>query len=624
MKNNIFSSRGICLILIILLGLTAFLYYPALYSHFVFDDFYNLAGLSEINKNGYFYYVFGGFAGPSGRPVSLLSFALQYQNWPANPFSFKLVNLIIHLLNGILIWAISRFLIRHVEKEKKYQEIFALITAGIWLIHPIQITTVLYVVQRMTQLSCLFTLMGIYGYLYYREKLQYTDSLTSYCFLSILIGTSTFLAVMSKENGILLLLFILVIESTFLSNSIKTEKMKLWSLTFLVAPLLLLIMYFVFNIDSTLSGYQFRPFSVAQRLMTEPSVLLIYIKNLIFPLYGAFTLYHDDFPISTSLFSPPYTIVSILVVIGALFFALKFREVKPVISFSILWFLCGHILESSYLNLELYFEHRNYLPSFGVIFGVSYLIIKFVKTSSSNLISVSCVLVYCFLIITSSYIDLKMWSKPGLQALEWARLHPESERSLTNLADTYLNTGGYDEALSVYTQIGSFSPDSLYPAIQKLHIKSCFKRTDNLNQEWEETIEEAKYAKSYGLRILGSIDQYMAYIIKNECHENDLRYMEELLNNMLENQGFIFIRGQLFEIAATIQLRLYQYERSLYYISEALNRSTKPSNYLYKIKLLRTMGRNDEADALIEKFKESVSKNPRTYLAYYKMLNNIN
>ena len=89
--------------LLALLTVTGLVYWPALQGIFVLDDFENLKDLSEISTRGPAFYIFGGTAGPGGRPLSLLSFALQYHSWPADPFAFKLVNLVFHLINGALV-----------------------------------------------------------------------------------------------------------------------------------------------------------------------------------------------------------------------------------------------------------------------------------------------------------------------------------------------------------------------------------------------------------------------------------------------------------------------------------------------------------------------------------------
>ena len=157
------------LFLFLLLLLTVCLYAIGLDSDFLLDDTANLSGLAEVEQYGFFYYIFSGTAGPSGRPLSLLTFALQYPAWPDNPAAFKAVNLALHCANGILVWLISLRLIRPLEQDRVRRRLFVFFTTAIWLLHPLQLTTVLYVVQRMTLLSALFTLAGLWAYLHYRD-----------------------------------------------------------------------------------------------------------------------------------------------------------------------------------------------------------------------------------------------------------------------------------------------------------------------------------------------------------------------------------------------------------------------------------------------------------------------
>ena len=70
-----------------------------------FDDYINLKGLSEVSSRpGLIDFVFGGHAGPGGRFISLASFVANYQDWPSNPWGFARLTLILHALNGALLF----------------------------------------------------------------------------------------------------------------------------------------------------------------------------------------------------------------------------------------------------------------------------------------------------------------------------------------------------------------------------------------------------------------------------------------------------------------------------------------------------------------------------------------
>src|SRR5690606_29063829 len=111
-------------------------------------------------------------SGQLGRPISLLTFALQANSWPGNPAAFKLINLSLHLINGLLIVLISRFLARTLPLTETLKTWLPLVVGGIWLIQPMHVSTVLYAVQRMTLLMACFSLLALSGYLYGREVAQ--------------------------------------------------------------------------------------------------------------------------------------------------------------------------------------------------------------------------------------------------------------------------------------------------------------------------------------------------------------------------------------------------------------------------------------------------------------------
>ena len=340
--------------LLALLCTTILVYGPGLDSRFVLDDFYNLKDLDDVYTSGYLEFIFkSGFAGPTGRPLSLLTFALQYESWPANPFAFKLINLVLHLINGVIIFFICRLLSGLIFSSNTQRQLFCLATTGFWLLHPIQLTTTLYVIQRMTQISALFSLLGLLGYLHFRLRVNTVDNIKQYLILSVIVWFATCLALLSKENGVLLPLLILVTECTLLINHPRPPSWNKWLAVVLVLPMVILCITLLAGINETLSGYAIRDFSLIERLLTQPRVLLEYFKNLIIPVPSAFGLYHDDFVISRGPLDPPSTIISILILLTVIIPSICFRKRLPVVSFSVLWFFAGHILESSFLNLEL-------------------------------------------------------------------------------------------------------------------------------------------------------------------------------------------------------------------------------------------------------------------------------
>ena len=216
MKTN-FINQAEKYLLFLLTVVVAFFLYPGLESGFFLDDFYNLSGLNRIEEYGFADYILHGTLGLSGRPLAYATFALQHNSWPGDPYAFKQVNLLIHLANTLLLYFLCKQLLSLTKLPKREILYISLITTFLWSIHPLQLTTVYYVVQRMTLLSSFAMLIGLNGYVYQRNKFK--QSLDSRYLLKAAFYIYVFLviSILFKENGILLSLYALVIEHLFYS-----------------------------------------------------------------------------------------------------------------------------------------------------------------------------------------------------------------------------------------------------------------------------------------------------------------------------------------------------------------------------------------------------------------------
>ena len=132
------------------------------------------------------------------------------------------------------------------------------------------------------------------------------------------------------------------------------------------------------------AGYQLRPFSLTERLLTEGRVLWFYLDLIVAPDLKAFGLYHDDFVVSTGLLSPWTTLPALLGLAGLVLLAWLARTRAPVVAFGILWFLIGHALESTVLPLELVHEHRNYLPVLGILLAAGWALMLALERQGSH------------------------------------------------------------------------------------------------------------------------------------------------------------------------------------------------------------------------------------------------
>ena len=184
--------------------------------------------------------------------------------------------------------------------------------------------------------------------------------------------------------------------------------------------------------DAIVQGYVFRDFTLWERLLTQSRVLFFYLGLLLFPHIRAFGLYHDDFVLSTGWLDPWTTLVSVLawaVLAGLALWGVRRRALW---SFAVLWYLVGHALESSLLSLELVFEHRNYLPSFGILFAAAYYLVRgldWLAAKPRLIYPLLGMLVVVLAFIT--FTRAGIWSDRITLNTFTAQNHPESYRSLT-------------------------------------------------------------------------------------------------------------------------------------------------------------------------------------------------
>ena len=414
-----------------LLLLTAYsLYVPGLSGVFIFDDVSNLSplgqhiGLSLLDN--FWLYLLEGFSGPTGRPVSLASFYLNDIHWPSSPKGFIQTNILIPLLNGVLIFWLLHKLSSYLQLSNKKQLFFILLTTTFWLLHPMHTTSVLYIIQRMTELSATFVITGLIFYLYGREKLL-TKSINGLITLFMGVGTSLILAILSKENGILLVAYILVIEY-FLIRPLGYKSPKLlnyWLIPAVFIPFTATLIYLGYRTDP--DSFIARDFTLGERLFTQPRILFDYIYQIVLPKMNNLTLYHDGYIVSKSWLTPWTTLPAILGVIILLTLMIYLRKKTPLIAFAIAWFFSGHLLESTVLPLELYFEHRNYLPMLGIFIALVFYTIKLFKQQKGpiGLIMVSLIMFNAFVLFQNT----TLWGKPIELSITWHQNHPRSIRS---------------------------------------------------------------------------------------------------------------------------------------------------------------------------------------------------
>ena len=313
--------------------------------------------LDQLVKNSY---------KDSIRFFSYLTLALNYYFGGVNVFGYHLVNLIIHVAAGIFLYWFLILTFNLPSLKEKYGPIsykVSLFASLIFISHPIQTESVTYIVQRMASMAGMFYLLSMV--LYIKGRLS-SGLVRVFYFCGAVLGY--LFGIFSKENAAILPFFIALYEFYFFQNLDLSPKGKRVLVGLIAGLLILGALGFVIwgkrYIQVTIEGYQTRPFTMSERLLTQSRVVLYYLTLLVFPHPSRLNLDYD-FPVSKTILDPPTTLISILIIAGLIGYSIWASRKRPMLSFWILWYFGNLVIESSIFPLEMVFEHRLYLPAVG-------------------------------------------------------------------------------------------------------------------------------------------------------------------------------------------------------------------------------------------------------------------
>ena len=381
------------------------------------------------------------------RPVANISFALNYYFHGLEVRGYHAVNIIIHLLAGILLFYFVKITLSIPCVRDRYgsAKFIPFFTALIWLVHPLQTQSVTYIVQRMNSMGAMFFIMAMLFYVKARmtpeKKKKVLFFLTSFIACLLAFGT--------KENTATLPAFILLYEWYFFQDlRMKISRQQFcWILS--IGLLLVFVLYLFLGtspLDRLTSGYGGRPFTLSQRLLTEPRVVLHYISLLFSPHPGRLNLDYD-FPLSYSLVSPMITLLSISMIIGLLGIAFYTAKKNRLYSFCILWFLGNLVIESSTIALEMVFEHRTYLPS---MMAILLFVMFFHQVAKKRAVLLACLVSVTLLFSYWTYDRNKVWKD---ELTLWSDTHkksPDKARPNQHFGVALSNADRVDEAVPIF------------------------------------------------------------------------------------------------------------------------------------------------------------------------------
>lgn len=444
------ASRRALLWLALLLGAALATYWPGLTGGFVFDDFPNIVDNTRLHVgfgSSAAEWIAAMFSSPASaiqRPLAMLTFAFNHALTGLDPYWMKLTNVGIHLANTVLVYGLCLRLLRIADGARAPRT--ALWIAAAWSLNPINLTAVLFVVQRMESLCHTFVFAGLSLYVAGRARLGTDAAWRAWLMVVSGLVVCTGLGAAVKESAVLLPLYAFAIEWALLGwrrdDGARDRRLVGAFGLVLVLPALLGLAWLLPGVASG-SAFAGRSFTAGERLLTEGRVVVDYLGMTLLPQPARMGLYHDDYVVSHGLLAPPATLLCLLA-LGALFATMVLvRRRRPLVALGIAWFLCAQLLTATIVPLELMFEHRNYFASLGVLLALGDLLLDAPSSRFARRAGAAVALILPLAYAGATTLRGFDWSEPLRFSVLEAAHHPQSPRAAYDLARNYVILSRY-------------------------------------------------------------------------------------------------------------------------------------------------------------------------------------
>jgi tetratricopeptide (TPR) repeat protein len=187
-----------------------------------------------------------------------------------------------------------------------------------------------------------------------------------------------------------------------------------------------------------------RDFTLGQRLLTEPRVLVDYLHWTLFPNPMVLSLYHDEIVVSTGLLTPWTTLGAMVLLAALIVIAVWLRKRRPLVSLGIGWFFAAQLLTATIIPLELVYEQRMYFASIGVLLAAGALLLGLRWRVRLPLLRGFIVAIALLWFAVATNLRAREWSNPLRLAIAEANRHPESPRAVYEAGRLLLIASNYE------------------------------------------------------------------------------------------------------------------------------------------------------------------------------------
>lgn len=441
-----------------LVGLGTLAYANSLTGPFVFDDLDEIAENPHIRISSLSWQELSDAAwrSPSAqRPLANVSFALNYYGGRLRTTGFHLVNLVIHLACGALVYWLATLTFERANSQPNQTRTpaatnwMALAAALVFVCHPLQVQAVTYIVQRMTSLATLFYLAALVCYV--QGRLRPAPRQRGAWWVAAIVCWLA--ACGSKEIAVTWPAAVWLYEWYFFQD--VSARWAKRSLRWLVPIACALTAAAVWQREALFGTYALRDFTMGERVFTEWRVLVFYLSLFLWPAPGRLSITHD-IGVSRGLFSPPTTLLSLALLMGLMVLAARGARRFRLASFGVVWFFLQLALESTVLPLELAYEHRMYLPMVGLALVTAWLLFAYLPHVSWA-VATTCGLAFVLAVVTSARNDT--WRDARWLWADVVAKYPADARAYNNLGHVLAQRGEYSRALETLQRATSLRPD---------------------------------------------------------------------------------------------------------------------------------------------------------------------
>jgi protein O-mannosyl-transferase len=601
------------------------------------------------------------------RVVTSASFLINRLIDPLDPFNYRVVNLVIHFFNSVLVYCLAFMTLGlpgWKERFGEYRFPVALMSSAIFALHPININAVAYIIQRMASLAAMFTLLALVSYIMCRTSRTRRES---YIF-GLLTTIFVCLGILSKENAVMAVPLIFLYDYIFLARFEKKGFLKKIGTAAAIGLLFFAVSSILFHFDKSifrLAGTFLRPnqpivpddwmaqdvyWTPFQHILTEFRVVARYVFLLFVPLPRLLVFDWWGFAPSHSFTEPLSTLFSFVFIVAAIVFSLYKMKKLPFLSFGILWYFIAISLESFLIvGLDLYFEHRNYLPLAGLAAGTTaQLMAAFKEGTFSNRFVWAIVLLVSIPLGTLTYQRNHVWQDSVTLWRDTVEKAPGNLRAIIALGNAYLQNGDissakpyYESAVSASAAEGraNFFLDSVYTlgmtdlftgdlpgakraiALMDARIAGSYRSNilkgfyQSLAGDQDEAIKEFTTA----LPQTAARDRTIAYTLLGDAYQK-----KQMLDKALKSYKNAVAVDPSFAAAyhgmGIAYLKTGDINRATYYVGKAL--ILDPNNPLALTDMSDIMLiRKEPPERALAYAEKAVSKSPRFYQPYLAVAN---